>query len=354
MMGEAVVVGGGIGGLTAAAALGRAGWQVVVHERDQGLPRTGTALGIWPSALKALDAIDAGNDVRAVGQQQQTGEFLRTDGSRIVSIDTETLHRRTGDFTYLISRPALLNILDRAARNAGAVVQYGDPVEHLELVKADLHVAADGVFSQIRQRLFGPLYGPRYSGNTAWRGVVDNMPVSSFTEMWGRGRKFGVTPQEGGRANWFATAPAPEGQPSSGDEVTALRRMFGGWARPVSQILDALEETSVLHHDIYVTPPLPTYVRDSVVLVGDCAHAMTPDLGRGACEAIIDAVTLAHSVSVAPIVAAGLLTYDRQRRPPTQRLARVAGMATRLTRMKHALIVRDSLLRLSMLAGPPA
>ncbi|WP_051799280.1 FAD-dependent monooxygenase [Catenuloplanes japonicus] len=346
---HAVIIGGGIGGLTAAIALRGDGRRVTVHERDAAPPVTGTALGMWPSALRALDTIGVGDEVRAVGRPQRAGAFLRPDGSRIVTLDMDRLRRRTGDDVHLISRPALLGILHRAAARAGAELRAGETAD--ADVDAELVVAADGVFSRTREKIFG--VSARFSGGTAWRGVVDDRPTDTFAEVWGRGIKFGVTPQEGGRTNWFATAPAPERSFSPGREVAALRRLFGGWADPVRGVLEALDERTVLRHDVYVTPPLPSFVHGRVALIGDAAHAMTPDLGRGACEAIIDAVTLAACVRTHPTIQTGLTGYDRERRPITQRLARVAGLAARMTRVRHALPVRDQLLRASLLAGPP-
>ncbi|MEU4693920.1 FAD-dependent monooxygenase [Actinoplanes sp. NPDC023714] len=344
------IIGGGIGGLAVAAALARDGRKVTVRERDEALPGTGTALGMWPAALRALDEIGAGDAVRRAGRRQEAGAFLRPDGSRIVTLDMARLHRRTGDHVYLISRPRLLAILHRAALDAGAEVRFGDPVDEA----ADRVIVADGVFSRTRDRLLGHAFRARYSGSTAWRGVLPGLPTSTFSEVWGRGVKFGVTPHEAGSTNWFATSAVPEGMFHPGQEVAALHRIFGGWAPPVRPVLDAIEESGVLRHDIFVTPPLPSYICGSSVLIGDAAHAMPPDLGRGACEAIIDAVTLAACLRQATTWEKGLHAYDRKRRPVTQRLARMAGLAARMTRMRHGIPVRDGLLKVGMLAGPPA
>lgn len=351
---RALIVGGGIGGLTAAIALRRADWKVTVRERDEGLPTTGTALGMWPVALRALDAIGVGDRVRRAGRRQQTGVFLRPDGSRITTIDVERLHRRTGDHVYLLSRPGLLAILHGTAMEAGAELRTGDPMDDVtEVGDVDLVVVADGVFSRAREKVFGPAYRARFSGSTVWRGVVEDMPTDTFVEMWGRGLKFGVTPQEGGRTNWYASAAAPEGQFRPGEELAELRGMFGRWAPPVHTVLDAIKESTVLRHDVYVTPPLPSFTRGTIIFLGDAAHAMTPDLGRGACEAIIDAVTLASLLRETPSVEQALHGYDRRRRRAAQKLARIAGLAARMSYLRHAIPVRDQLLRASMAAGPP-
>ncbi|MFI5890440.1 FAD-dependent monooxygenase [Actinoplanes sp. NPDC051513] len=332
------IIGGGIGGLSAAIALHQNGWRVTVHERQTTTPAVGTALGMWPAALKALDALGVGDRVRGQGVSQRAGELRRPDGGRIVAMDR--MERRLGDRIHLISRPALLTILREAAAEAGEL-RFGEPVDDLEPMRKgfDLVVAADGVFSRTREELFGDRYRARYAGSTAWRGVLD-FPTDTFAEIWGAGVKFGVTPQDGGRTNWFASAGLPEGSFRPGAELAALREIFGGWRDPaVARVLGDLREEGILRHDIFVTPRLPSYVSGDVVLIGDAAHAMAPDLGRGACEAIIDAVSLGRH---------GPAGYDRDRRRTTQRLARMAAVAGWATRQRRGVALRNAALRIAL------
>ncbi|WP_433374063.1 FAD-dependent monooxygenase [Actinoplanes sp. CA-142083] len=329
------IIGGGIGGLAAAIALHKSGWQVTVHERQTTTPAVGTALGMWPAALRALDELGVGDRVREQGVPQRAGELRRPDGRRIVAMDMDRMERRLGDRIHLISRPALLTILREAAAEV-CDLRFGTAVEGPELLQ-DLVVAADGVFSRTREDLFGEK--ARYAGSTAWRGTLD-FPTETFAEIWGAGVKFGVTPQEGGRTNWFASAGAPEGDFHPGAELAALHEIFGGWRDPaVARVLGAIREDGILRHDIYVTPKLPSYLSGNVVLIGDAAHAMTPDLGRGACEALIDAVSLGKD---------GAIGYDQDRRRTTQRLARMAGAAAWMTRQRHAVPLRNAVLRAAL------
>jgi 2-polyprenyl-6-methoxyphenol hydroxylase-like FAD-dependent oxidoreductase len=357
MGGTAVVVGGGVGGLATAVALGRDGWDVTVFERQADLSGAGTAFGIWPGALHALDMLGLGDAVRRLGVAQERAEFRRPDGSRIATLDVARLRRRTGEPVRLLSRPALVRILADAV--PGRALNFGGAVGDPWALRGDvdLVVAADGVFGRTRTDLFGGTYRARYAGTTAWRGWVDGMSTDTVTETWGAGVKFGTTPQEGGRTNWYAAVAAPEGSFAPGAGLTTLRGLVGAWHEPIPRLLDAMSEAQVLRHDVYVVPRLPAFVRDNVALVGDAAHAMTPDLGRGACEAIVDAVTLAaslHGASGARGVADALRRYDRQRRRPVQRLASAAAAASRLTRQRRLLPVREAVLRASLLLPVPA
>ncbi|HEY2281570.1 MAG TPA: FAD-dependent monooxygenase [Streptosporangiaceae bacterium] len=335
---EAAVIGAGIGGLATAIALQAGGWRATVYERADGLSGAGTALGMWPVALAALDTLGLGAAVRKLGQRQEAAEFRRPDGSRLGTLNAD----RMGEI-YLLSRPALLTLLlEQTQGTDSGRVLFCAEVPDPDQVAADLVVAADGTFSRARDALFG--VPARFTGATAWRGWIDDLPTSTFTEVWGRGSKFGVTPQEGGRTNWYATVRAVEGARSPDGELAALRAHFGGWGGPVPAVLSRVHEDDVLRHDLYTVPPLPAFTRGRIALLGDAAHAMPPDLGRGACEALVDAVTLARCLREAETVAGGLRGYDRQRRPVTRRLARAASLTARLAYLRRGVWARDTAL----------
>lgn len=140
---------------------------------------------------------------------------------------------------------------------------------------------------------------------------------------WGRGTEFGVMPLVDGRTYWYAAANADEAQRNP-DELEELRRRFGTWHEPIPAVLAHTPPQVVLRHDIYRLPKLDRYYRGSVVLLGDAAHAMTPNLGQGGGQAFEDAIVLAAAVSRTGDVVTALADYDHQRRGRTQAMSRAA------------------------------
>jgi 2-polyprenyl-6-methoxyphenol hydroxylase-like FAD-dependent oxidoreductase len=169
---------------------------------------------------------------------------------------------------------------------------------------------------------------------------------------WGRGAEFGMVPLGDGRVYWYGAVNARPGRRATGgDEAAEVRARFGAWHDPIPALLDATDPARVIRTDIYhLATPLPSYVRGAVAVLGDAAHAMTPNLGQGANQAIEDAVVLAAVSDPAGDPAAALAAYDRQRRPRTQRVARAAWQVARFGQQLHhpvAVALRDTAMRLT-------
>ncbi|MFJ6185245.1 FAD-dependent monooxygenase [Streptomyces sp. NPDC092295] len=394
---RALVIGGGIGGLTAAVALRQRGWAVTVLERAPELAPVGAGLALAPNAQRALDVIGLGDQVRALSAWQGDGGLRAPSGRWLSRTSSEAAADRFGGPVVLVHRATLVSLLASALPEG--VVRTGTAAELTDVGgdgrpavvstpdgawEAELVVAADGIRSAARRVLFPDHPGPRYTGLTTWRMVVPafGRPFAPH-ETWGRGRLWGTQPLKDGRVYAYAMATAPEGAHAPDDERAELRRLFGGWHDPVPGIIEAADPAQVLRNDVHeMAEPLPAYHRGRVALLGDAAHAMQPTLGQGGNQAIEDAIVLAHHAGPAhhggpahqaesahyagPVgafgtaaasaaeLAAGLASYSADRLPRTTAIVRQATRAGRMTAVGNpvAVAVRDALIVAVSRFGP--
>lgn len=295
------IVGGGIGGLTAAIALRQAGWDVTVYERASEFTEVGAAVVLFPNALAALDEIGVGEQVRANSLPYSSGAIRNLRGQNLVT-------RRIGDLAggrdlVTIHRADLIEVLVRAIpaeclrtgtrvtgvgcgdHGRGEIVTDGG-TDRSDVARYDLVVAADGVHSVVRQQIWPGEGTVVHTGVSAWRWIIDEPPPDFVGQVWGIRGEFGILPLAGDRT--YAFAGAQRG-------VDSLEH-FADWPEPVSQLVANADPARIIENELLEirTPKLLT--RGKVALIGDAAHAMRPHLGLGAALAIEDAVTLAAYV----------------------------------------------------------
>ena len=332
-----LVVGGGIAGLTLAAELDPRRVRVTLVEERPERAGAGTVLALWSGAMDALDAIGVGERVRAASVTATRGTLRNAAGGVLVS-------RATPPLTFA-PRPEIVAALE-AALPSGPICltrEVTDPRALAAEVGADLIVGADGVRSICRQSAFAGS-APVPTDWIALRGHLDR-EVTTPTEWWGPGGVFGTTPGPRGGA-WFCAVRADRAlQPPPRPEALALAAgHLGDWDPLLPEILaEAGGEADVQR--LLLAPPLRRRTADDLVLIGDAAHGMAPNLGRGANEAIGDAHLLAQLLHRHGTKGA-LAPFARRRHARSQALRAASSAALRTATTTRLARVRDHALRM--------
>jgi 2-polyprenyl-6-methoxyphenol hydroxylase-like FAD-dependent oxidoreductase len=332
------IIGGGIAGLALAAGLDPQRFDVTIREQRPGLPAVESSLAMWPEAQRALAALGILPDVQKIAAR--LGGMALRDGAGNAWVSPEVRG------VLGVSRAGLLSVLEAAVpRSVHRVTRRVEDIA----ATSGLLVGADGVHSVVRRAFRGPRADARLTPYLALRGVLaEPVEEDAGGEYWGRGTLFGITPTSSGGTYWYASFRSDLG-PVGVDVAEALRQTrarFAGGAAAVDRILKTATPETSLAQRIWTVPWLRSYGRKGAVLVGDAAHGMTPNLGRGACEALVDAASLAQLLNSRPVPAA-LAAYNRQRVVRTQLLRLASSGMTRLALAERAQPLRDRLLRVA-------
>lgn len=355
-----IIVGGGIGGLTAAIALAQRGHTVDVLERAGELRPLGAGLTLQINAVKALSRLGLLQAIMAAGQVMKGASLLTWTGEVISQTDLERLAASIGAPSVGIHRAVLqqtlIDALGSARLHLGVEVRgFIQDEKSVTLIlgdgstrSADVVIGADGIHSALRAQLHGKCE-PEYAGYTCWRGVCENAGIvepTCVSESWGDAQRFGLVPIGQGRLYWFAVADAPPGEHDGLDVKAELQKRFAGWHAAVERTIEATPKDAIFRNDIADRPTLHPWGQGRVTLLGDAAHPMTPNLGQGACMAIEDAVVLASALHELSDPAAALRLYEARRQ---ERTDTVVNTARRFGRMgqwssSFARAIRDAML----------
>ena len=341
-----LVVGAGIAGLTAAIALQRARIEAMVYERvgDVSAGQIGAGLGLAYNATDVLRDLGLLDTALERGARTTLMEFRNAKGKPLLSWAIPD-----GQVQIGITRRALHEILVGALEpgtllhektftgvdqdDASVTASFEDG----STAQGSLLIGADGLRSTLRDQMHGEAE-PSYAGYSALRALVPAeeadppLPRGVFRLFWGTGASFGMYHTGPGVIYIFGWQKGPESEHlSPGQRKQALLDRYRDWAPEVVALIERAEEDMIQQTGIYDRPPRFPWGDGRVTLAGDAAHAMTFNMGQGACQGIEDSAVLAQVVTRDGEEPQALRAYEEERRKTARRMTlmsrRVGGLS---------------------------
>ena len=354
------IIGAGIGGLTTAIMLHNLGYTCTLFESSPTVRGIGAGIGLASNAIKAFDYLGLEEGIVQISNPIDQFDICSENGKILVQADTSKISKKYDKANYAIHRADLHQFLlgqlnsnqietskelEDVKINSNVQLKFKDH----STAEFDYVIGADGVNSKLRQ-IFLPKSEPRYAGYWCWRGVVklENWKsIHKNTETWGRKGRFGISPLTGNRVYWYACVNSnlKDGVDKFGLEE--LKKLFQNYHRDIPMLLDLTDEKEVITTPIVDIQPISKFsFSDKVLLIGDAAHATTPNMGQGACMAIEDVAVLQDELKKNDFPTA-FRNFEKRRLDRTKYIIKTSWKAGEIAQTSNPVLIsfRNNLLK---------
>jgi 2-polyprenyl-6-methoxyphenol hydroxylase and related FAD-dependent oxidoreductases len=359
---EYAIIGGGVAGLSAAIALLDLKKDFLVFEQAAVLKGIGAGFGLAANAMQAFDYLGLREEIEQIGYYTETYAILDHKGRTLIAPDTQRLSSRYNQKNFTVHRADLHSYL--LSKLPSERILLGKRLKRFEKIADTVSlsfedgtsyrcrylIVADGVRSIARQQLI-PEAKPRYAGYTCWRATIanGNIGLQHGSETWGPKGRFGMTPLIHDRIYWYACINAPQNSNKYKKySVTDLLQNFRDYHYPIPEILSNTSDEDLLWNDIVDIKPLTRFAYDNILLIGDAAHATTPNMGQGACQALEDVAVLNQEIKQNSSIETAFKNFEIRRLKRTKYITDTSWKIGRAAQYTHPLMigVRNTLLRI--------
>ena len=356
---KAIIVGGGIGGLTLATAFEKIGLDYIVLEQASEIKEVGAGVTIWSNGLNCLKELDLEHSFKEKSYHTNSFFIHNHQGKILTHICLSDFEKQFGSVASIIHRANLIDILLKSIPSEKILLNkkvksFFQDSENIfvtltsgEKIKGNLLIGADGTHSIIRKHI-GDSRKLKYAGYTCWRGVLKAdhhiyVPKSGMVVITGPKSLFGLTLYSVDKLYWFAQRTQPE-EMTNDLQLNNLKQSFYKWPKYVQEIINNTSPKSIIRNDILYLTPRKIWGKGLCTLLGDAAHLTTPDMAQGACMALEDAIELAHCLLKTSNTEKALRLYERKRYRRTQKLVEDSRLIGRVFQIENPFLIkiRDS------------
>lgn len=300
-----LIAGAGIAGLTLAKALQDLGFDYEIFEASEEVRGIGAGFGLASNAMKAFEILGLASEVAPLGHMLEDFEIQDWQEKTILKADTNRLRKNYNNENFAIHRADLhrylISKIDSNRIYTSKRIKFFEQsfqkvILHFEdgtTAEGDYLIAADGINSVIRQQLLKDS-APRYAGYACWRAIVEDKSYFSkkSIETWGPNGRFGLTPLINNQIYWYACVNAPLKSDIYNYTLEDIKKQFKDYSGQIRNTLQKTKQEDIITTPIMDIKPISNYSFNRVLLMGDAAHATTPNMGQGACMAVEDVCVL--------------------------------------------------------------
>ncbi len=350
---KVIIIGAGIGGLTAAIALQQRGISFELYEAAPELKAVGAGIWLGGNAMNVYERLELAAEIKAHSVFLESVYIKDINGRLLQHVDNLAIQRLYGNGTQAIYRGKLQQILVHALHqpvqlNKRCTQINGNMVlfEDGSTATGDVIIGADGIRSVVREQCITHARY-RYSGQTCWRAMVNmTLPQEEQVnsgEIWGNsgGVRASYSQVGPGQVYFWITKAMPAGSRLGNEEAyTFIKEQLTGFNPLMQTVVNHIQPEQLIHGDLFDIKPIASWYKHNVVLLGDAAHASTPNLGQGASQAIEDAYILAACLSTATSPESAFKKYQHKRMPRAKRVVNMSWILGRLTALKGRRSIR--------------
>lgn len=350
------IIGAGIGGLTTALTLQKKGIKVAIYESAVEIKPVGAGIIIANNAMQVFKKLGLQDKIEKAGNKISCMKITNQNLEPLSVIELSDYEKKYGVHNTAIHRGELQKILaDEVGHNNINLSKKLAKIEKNEIYKLTFEdnstleskvvIGADGIKSVVRNQLFKPST-LRNAKQKCWRGICEiDLPVQyhhELNEAWGKGKRFGFVKISAAKVYWFALTNSK----NNDSEGVNLEEQFAEFHTDILKIIAATTSDQIISSDIIDLKPIEKWSSENVCLIGDAAHATTPNLGQGACQAIEDAYVLGRVIDGNTSIAGAFKEFEKIRRKKALKIVDTSWKLGKIAQLENnvAIWLRNSLL----------